>query len=173
MARGRRCFVLILWTCLLMSLTAAAADDWLPVTPQELAMKESPLSPGAHAVLLYREVETDDVNSVETHYYRIKILTETGKKYADIEIPYIKGLTRVGDIKARIVRPDGSELKFDGEVFDKVLVKARGFKMQVKTFTCRKSKWGPSWITGTRFAGRRINSIARPGWCSMTCRRTA
>lgn len=113
----------------------ARGQDWLPITSQELAMKESPLSPGAHAVMLYRQVETDDVNSVEYHYYRIKVLTDTGRKYADIEIPYRKGFHKVGGIKARTVRPDGSEVKFNGQVFDKVLVKARGVKVHSKTFT--------------------------------------
>ena len=46
-------------------LPEVAADDWLPVLPEELSMKDYTPSPGAHAVLLYREVRTDDVNSVE------------------------------------------------------------------------------------------------------------
>ena len=32
-------------------------DDWLPVTAEELSMKESPLSPGAHAVMLFRKAD--------------------------------------------------------------------------------------------------------------------
>lgn len=135
MNRTRRFPLFTLLTLLVITPAAQAGDDWLPITPQELAMKESSLNPGAHAVLLYREVDTDDVNTVENHYYRIKILTETGKKYGDIEIPYRKGKFKVGDIKARTVRPDGSEVQFSGEVFDQVLVKARGLKVHVKKFS--------------------------------------
>ncbi len=33
----------------------AAADDWLPISPADLAAKDSPEKPGAHAMYLYRE----------------------------------------------------------------------------------------------------------------------
>lgn len=112
-----------------------AADDWLPISPEEISMKDYAASPGAHAVLLYREVRTDDVASVENNYIRIKILTEEGKKYANVELSYIRDFNRIGDIKARTVRPDGSVVKFEGEVFEKTLVKARGAKIQAKTFS--------------------------------------
>ncbi len=179
MNRILRCHLFVALHVLSFAVTARS-DDWLPITPQELAMKESPLSPGAHAVLLYREVETDDGLSVESHYYRIKILTETGKKYADIEIPYLKGFTKVGDIKARTVRPDGSEVKFDGDVFDKVVVKARGFKVQTKTFTLPevqvgsileyryKVRWpedqlnSPRWEVQHELPTHRVNLIFKP-----------
>jgi len=158
----------------------ARGDDWLPITSQELSMKESALSPGAHAVMLFRQVETDDVNSVEYHYYRIKVLTETGKKYADVELPYFKGFTKVGGIKARTVRPDGSELKFNGQVFDKVLVKARGVKVQAKTFTLPEVQVGsileyrfdirwpehqlnsPSWEVQHELPTHRVNLVFKP-----------
>ncbi len=112
-----------------------AADDWLPIDPAELSMKDYAPSPGAHAVLLYREVKFDDPGNLLSNYTRIKILTEDGKKYANIEVVYVKGASRVTDIKARTIRPDGSILKFDGQVFDKVAIKARGVKVQTKTFT--------------------------------------
>jgi len=111
------------------------ADDWLPITPEDLAMKDYAPSPGSHAVLLYREVRTDDVNSVENNYIRIKILTEEGKKYGNVELAYFRNFNKIGDIKARTIRPDGTILKFDGEVFEKTLVKARGAKIQAKTFS--------------------------------------
>ena len=52
-------------------------------------MKEYPASPGASAIILYREMHTDDVKSFETHYQRIKIFSEEGKKYANAEIPHL------------------------------------------------------------------------------------
>ena len=112
-----------------------AADDWLPINPEELSMKDYAPSPGAHAVLLYREVKFDDPGNLLSNYTRIKVLTEEGKKYANIEVAYVKGASRVTDIKARTIRPDGSILKFEGEIFDKVAIKARGVKVQTKTLT--------------------------------------
>ena len=129
------------WPFVLMALLSFAAtpvgaeDAWLPITPQELAMTQSPINPGAHALLLYREVDTDDIRCVESHYYRIKVFSETGKKYADVEIPYSQYGYGVRDIRARTVRPDGTIVKFSGEVFDRVLVKARRLKLRVKAFS--------------------------------------
>ncbi len=131
----RRFLTLLVGILLGQNCPVRAADDWLPVTQEDLKMKDYAPSPGSHAVLLYREVRTDDVNSVENNYIRIKILTEEGKKYASVELPYYRNFNRIGDIKARTIRPDGTILKFDGDVFEKTLIKARGAKIQAKTFS--------------------------------------
>jgi hypothetical protein len=131
-ARGGLCAIGVL---LLASAYPVQADDWLPISPEERAMTKDPGGSGSHAILLYRSVDTDDVNSVESHYYRIKVFTEEGKKYGNVEIAYVKGNTKIDDLKARTIRPDGSVLEFKGDVFDKVLVKARGFKVHTKTFS--------------------------------------
>ncbi len=114
---------------------ARAGDDWPPISPEERAMKDNPASPGAHAMLLYREEHTDDVESFDRRYYRIKIFTEEGKKYANVEIPYFKDMFSIADLKARTIRPDGTVVNFDGKVFEKTVAKARGVKFLAKTFT--------------------------------------
>jgi hypothetical protein len=110
------------------------AADWQPVTPEELALKEVPGHRGEHAILLLREEDTDDTHSHSIHHYRIKILSEQGRKYGDIEIPYIKGL-KIDDIHARTIRPDGSTVDFSGDIHDKIVIKSRGFRIAVKSFT--------------------------------------
>lgn len=117
------------------ALPARSGENWPPIPPEELALKDDPLNPGAHAMILYREMHTDDVKRFQTHYYRIKIFTEKGKKYADIEIPYLEKQQQVEDIQARTVRPNGTAVDFNGQVFDKVVVKAKKLKFRAKTFT--------------------------------------
>ncbi|MGH9789368.1 MAG: DUF3857 domain-containing protein [Candidatus Acidiferrales bacterium] len=127
---------LLVVTILLTALPAAAAkDEWLPITDEERQLKEVPGNPGAPAVLLYRHVETDDVDAVERHYYRIKILTEEGRKYADVELAYWKGIPWVEEVKARLARPDGTMAEFQGKIFEKVLAKHKGVSILAKTFT--------------------------------------
>jgi len=75
------------------------------------------------------------VKSVETHSYQIKILTDEGKKYGDIQIPYLEKLYRIEGIRARTVEPDGTVVEFSGEVFDKLVAKAKKVQFQAKTFT--------------------------------------
>ena len=108
----------------------AAGDDFPPVNPQELAMKQDASNPTASALILYRESNTNNVESVKTEYYRVKIFTEAGKKYADIEVPYDKEIFSVYDVKARTIRPVCTLVPFNGKVFDKVLATRGGLNVQ-------------------------------------------
>ena len=60
----------------------ARAEDWLPISPDELKMTSEPKAMGAPAIFLYRQVDRDDNGPNEAVYARIKILTEEGRKYA-------------------------------------------------------------------------------------------
>jgi len=119
----------------------ARAIGFQPVAPDELSMKSEPLAPGAPAIILYRQVDrNDNVHTPhEDNYFRIKILTEEGRKRADVEIPFFKEHEDVVNIHARTIRPDGSIADFGGKVFEKYLVKGkyegRSIKYLAKTFT--------------------------------------
>lgn len=128
-------FAALLSTLLLLGARAlAAAAAWPPVSNEELAMKDDPANPGAAAILLSREVTTDGVKGISTEYRRIKILNDDGTKYANIEIPYVEREERVEDIQARTIRPDGTTVEFQGQIFDRTALKARKSRIQVKAF---------------------------------------
>jgi hypothetical protein len=79
------------------SVTVRAGEGFQPISPEELKMTSEPLAPGAPAIILYREVDRDDSGRGTVHennYYRIKILTEEGRKYGNIEIPFLKNIER-------------------------------------------------------------------------------
>ncbi len=114
----------------------ACADEWQPITPEELKMTSVPEAPGAPAIILYRQVDRDDgQNAHEYDYVRIKILTEEGRKYADVQIPFLKQWENIHSIKARTIRPDGTVTNFDGKVYEQTIVKAKGVKFLAKTIT--------------------------------------
>jgi hypothetical protein len=113
----------------------AFAEEWQPIAPEDLRMKSEPKAPAAAAIYLYRQVDRDDADSTEFIYSRIKILTDEGRKHANVEIPYIKGSDSIRSLQARVIHPDGSIVEFDGTVYDKALVKARGVRMMAKSFT--------------------------------------
>ena len=113
----------------------SAGDDWQPINSEELKMTSLPEAPGAPAVYLYRQVDRDDQQSREMNYVRIKILKEEGRKYADVEIPFLRDNWDVHSLKARTIRPDGSIANFDGKIYEKTIVKAKGLKYLAKTFT--------------------------------------
>ena len=134
---------------LLFAATAHAGVQFQPVSQEELKMTSEPSAPGAPAIILYREVQRDDcgitchstsvgfmsVDRFENNYLRIKILTEAGRKYGDVEIPLWDNVGNIANINARTIRPDGSIVNFGGQVFEKTIVKRKGLKYRAKTFT--------------------------------------
>jgi len=98
-------------------------------------MTSEPKALGAPAIFLYRQVDRDDNGASEAVYARIKILTEEGRKYADVEVPFDQATEGIHAIQARTIHPDGSIVKFDGTVYEKPIVQARGVKWLAKTFT--------------------------------------
>jgi Domain of Unknown Function with PDB structure (DUF3857) len=112
-----------------------ANDDWRPIAPEDLQLKDNPASPGAHAMILYRENDVDSNESWVKEYVRVKIFTEEGTSHANIQIPFLKGTSDIKDIRGRTIQPDGTTINFDGNVFEKVVVKTNGVKVLAKTFT--------------------------------------
>jgi Domain of Unknown Function with PDB structure (DUF3857) len=115
--------------------TSSAGDDWLPISPADLALKDNPASPGAHAMILYRSSDMDSKESSVHEYIRIKIFTQEGANAADVELPFNKRQVNILDIRGRTIHPDGSIVNFEGKAFEKTIVKASGVKYLAKTFT--------------------------------------
>ena len=110
-------------------------DDFRAATPEELAMKALPFAPGAPAVILDWVQWHDDVDSRESEYVRIKILSEEGKKYGDVEIPYIPLVTNLDNLEARTTKADGTVVPFTGKTYEKLIVKTGGVRVISKTFS--------------------------------------
>jgi len=107
-----------------------------------LALKDNPALPGASAILLDRDSYVDDAKSYRTEYYRIKIFKDEGRRFADIEIPYVLKVDEVVDIRARTVRAVGTAAEFHGEILDKLIVKSKRLKYQAKIFTLSEAQTG-------------------------------
>jgi hypothetical protein len=117
------------------AITAAHADDWLPVTPEELSQTSEPAAPNASAVYLYRQVDRNDVDSWERVYVRIKILTEEGVSQGSVVINFDKDRERVQDIEARTIRPDGSIVTFNGAIYEKPQLEGHGTRLMTKALS--------------------------------------
>ena len=113
---------------------AEAKGNWEPVPTEELALKEEPKAPGAPAIILYRNVAIDDRRSVLSESSRIKVLTDAGTKYGDLQIPTAKWW-KVDSIEARTVRPDGTSVAFTGAVRDVTVAKGRKYSIDVMSLT--------------------------------------
>ena len=121
----------------LLPANAAWGIGFQAVNPDELKMTSEPQAPGAPAIILYRQVDRDDNRYTphEDNYLRVKILTEEGRKQADVEIIFMRGFEQISNLHARSIKPNGTIAEFDGKVFEKTIAKGRGEAYLAKTFT--------------------------------------
>ncbi len=127
----------------LLSLIALApiahADQWTAPTLEELKMTSQPEVPGAAAVYLYKEEITEDHYHMWSKYVRLKVLTEAGKEFANVELRQYSssehGGYTVNAIAGRTIHPDGTIIPFTGKPFDKLIEKGQGYKEVAKVFT--------------------------------------
>lgn len=129
---------------IILQLSLAAqvfGDSWRPVDPAELTLKQPRIQSDADAEAIFWEVAIEDKFTSDglelafNHYVRLKIFTERGvKEYATVEIPQI-GKRYVSSISGRTLKPGGAivELRKDA-IFDRNLVKTKGFKAKGKSF---------------------------------------
>jgi transglutaminase-like putative cysteine protease len=149
-----------------------AADTFMKPTPEELAMTSVPGYPGTPAVVLFDEEVTKDDLHVITHYLRIKILTEEGKKYANVELNYYRTSAygeyegneeTVGEIEGRTIHADGTIIPFSGKPYQKTLEKSGNVKVQSMVFTLPDVEVGS--IIEYRYATRyNDHSYQAPSW---------
>ena len=134
----------VLPLCFVASLLFAAprlqAEDFPPISPEDLALKDNPAQPGADAMILYRDNVVDaqkvrEGGDSDEEFFRIKIFTKAGIRYADVKVPYLKESMNVYDVAGRTIHPDGSVVKFDGKVLDQTITELSGYKYLAKTFT--------------------------------------
>lgn len=139
--------------------------EWLPIVHEDLALKDNPANPGASAMILYEETWEDDVNSYETHYNRIKVFTDEGKQYADVEITYLAGRNEVVEILGRTIHPDGSVVDFQGQILEKTVVSARKLKYQAKVFTLPDVQKGSiiEYSYKVRWRSKAPDALVHPG----------
>jgi len=122
---------------LILSITAstARADEFRAPTPEELSMTSEPSVPNAAAIYLFREEISDDKLHMHLIYVRMKILTEEGKKYADVEIPYERRRFSIDSVAGRTIQKDGTIVPFTGKPYDKVISKTATLEYQKKIFS--------------------------------------
>jgi Domain of Unknown Function with PDB structure (DUF3857) len=135
-----RCSAVLFFICSLVLYSPRTTSgqipaSWQAISKEELELKDNPQHPGDSAMILYREVQTDNAKFTETYYERIKIFNDQGKKYGDVEIPYLENEAHIEDIRARTVAPDGQATDFGGTVYDKVVARSGRVRLNVKAFT--------------------------------------
>jgi hypothetical protein len=179
-----RCLPLACLVTLTSLSSIARADQWIVPTPEELKMTSQPEVPGAAAVYLFKEEITDDKLHMWSKYIRLKVLTEAGKEYANVELKSYSssegGGYTVNAIAGRTIHPDGTIVPFTGKPFDKLIEKTQGYKEMAKVFTLPGVEVGsiieyryelryddqyyfaPSWFIQSELYTRKAHYLWRP-----------
>src|ERR671927_801389 len=145
---------------------SAAGDEWKPVDPAHLSLKNSTVEKEADAEAIFWEVRIDDNadgNLIFNHYIRVKVFTERGREsQSKIDLLYGKLYgteTRISDIAARTIKPDGTIVELNKkDIFDRTVVKASGLKYKARSFAMPAVE--PGCIIEYRWREVRVNSDA-------------
>jgi hypothetical protein len=136
---GRCLLRLALLSALTVLSAVSHAQQWTVPTPEELSMTSQPEVPGASAVYLYREESTDDRLHMFSIYTRLKVLTEGGKEFGNVELNFARGSNGAGfnveAVQGRTIHPDGTIIPFTGKPYEKLIEKTQGIKVMAKVFT--------------------------------------
>jgi hypothetical protein len=144
MRSSSRAGIVVLLVTLLMATApgpAGHAAKWDPVDPKELALTTSVVEKDADAEALMWDIRVSDqrtgdlVQTVFSHYVRIKIFTDRGRDaQSRVDIPLV-GAARVMDVEGRSVKRDGTFAELKGsDVFQRDLIKASGVKVRAASF---------------------------------------
>jgi len=111
-----------------------AAQKFQEPTKEELQMTSDPKAPDAPAVYLYREDSTDNRSHYISRYARIKVLTEKGKEWGTVEVPFSATASGTPIITARTIHLDGTVIPLQGKVEDLLVVKTNEHNVRVSVF---------------------------------------
>lgn len=95
--------------------TPVYTQEWGKISKAELTMTAIEEDPEADAVILFDKGEiitTSDLTMIYKRYCRMKILTENGKKYADVKIYYWHE-DNFWDLRAQTISATGQKTKLD------------------------------------------------------------
>jgi hypothetical protein len=150
---------LLALAAVVMPLTGAAQKFQEP-TKDELQMTSDPKAPGAPAVFLYREETANNRNHYISLYARIKVLTELGKEWATVEVPYEPGPSEPPIIEGRTIHADGTVIPLVGKASDLLVFKTKNSGVKAAVFNMPSVEVGSileyRWtipLTGGRVSG--------------------
>ena len=114
---------------------AVVYAQFQPPAPEELKMTADPKAPGADAVYFNIDEIANDPMHYQSYTARIKVLTEKGKELATVELPYLKGNTKISDIKGRTINADGTIYPLTVKPEDLMVTKTGERQVGKKVFT--------------------------------------
>ena len=114
--------------------TGALAQFQAP-TADELKMTADPRYPDVGAIILNYEHKTDNQINYMSEYARIKILKESAKDLATIDLGYLKGASSIAAIQGRTIHTDGTIVPLTVKPEDLLFEKTGGAELHRKVLS--------------------------------------
>jgi len=133
---------LILFVFIYITNPVVAEDefDWHPITNLDWSISEDE-SKGIHdAVMIFEKISADDENLIDekcyyTIYRRIRILSEEGRSWGDVSVPYLRKDQKVQDIQGRTILKDGTIIQLNrSQILEKEIFKSKEMRVKQKSF---------------------------------------
>ncbi len=131
---------------MVFAVQVSAADDWRPISKEELTMSKGQVDADAAAEILFWEariVRTRPIGLKTSFYIRTKIFSALGREeFSKVTISKSR-YTKIKNLKARVVQPDGSieEVSKDA-FFEQVVAKNRWTSLKQLSFVFPNVKPG-------------------------------
>ena len=116
---GTVCIILIL----VLPAVSARADKkpeftWSEVSEADWSIRDDSAYTESDAVMLFEKVTADDRKAQDqkcyrTVYRRIRILSDAGRSWADVEAPFVALNQEIKDVRGRTLLPDGTIILLD------------------------------------------------------------
>lgn len=131
---SRRLFIVVALMGALYNTFIFGQEKWGKVSPEILAMTSFPQDSSTEAIILFdvaKQEITDEFQLLMNRHVRIKILTEKGKEFASIKIPYWH-TSKVKDLKAQTILPNMNKVELNKkDIFEESI----GKNWKQKVFT--------------------------------------
>lgn len=115
--------------------------DWEDVTDLDWAISEDTANDIVDAVIIFDKITEDDEEIQDgkvyrTEYRRIRILSDKGRDWADVEVPVYSLNQKIKKVMGRTIQRDGTVLELQSDqIFEKEVVKTEGNRVKQTMFS--------------------------------------
>jgi len=115
--------------------------EWNEITDIDWNITEDSARNIYNAAMIFEKIVDDESKMYKqkcyrTIYRRIRILSESGRKLGDVELPFLSTDQKIEDIQGRTILPDGTIIELEQQhIFEKEAVKSKEVKFSQYTFS--------------------------------------
>ncbi|MBD3382287.1 MAG: DUF3857 domain-containing protein, partial [candidate division Zixibacteria bacterium] len=115
--------------------------EWDEITAEDWAISRDTTKKIFDAAMIFEKINADDEDldddrCYRTIYRRIRVLTDNGREWGDVEVPILSFDQKIEAIQGRTVLEDGTSIPLDDDhVYEKESVKSKQFEFKQFTFS--------------------------------------